>query len=230
MKTLTRYFRVERSYGGYGPAVSVGFADRGPAEVCICGRQIPGVVDFSSAYGVLLEGSLTDCEQDNIGGIGSVVWSERAVRAFEHAGLGGFRAYPIRIFEVGLKNVLSNSGFCAIEITGRLTFDRGLFDNFEGELCEKCGSWRPGGNASYGPKIMCPILSNPTYPAFCKGRNITAHNVFCTKEVVEVFTQVELSGFGIAATAPPFGRINHREPGWHAAFCRRVGEVYPQLV
>ena len=115
MKTLTRYFTVERSYGGYGPAVRLGFAERGPAEVCICGRQIAGVADFSSAYGVLLEGSLTDCEQDNVGGIDSVVWSERAVRAFENARLGGFRAYPIRIFEVGLKNVLSNSGFCAIE-------------------------------------------------------------------------------------------------------------------
>ena len=146
-----------------------------------------------------MEGSLTDCEQDNIGGIGSVVWSERAVRAFEHAGLGGFRAYPIRIFEVGLKNVLSNSGFCAIEITGRLTFDRGLFDNFEGQLCEKCRNWKPAGRAKYGAKVKCPIVGEAKTEAFCKGENINAATVFCERRVVEVFIQAGLSGFGITA-------------------------------
>lgn len=229
MKTLTRYFRIDRR-GDSGPYVRVLHARRAPAERCICGRMIEGLPDFSSAKGVLEGGTFSGKDYDNIGGIGSVVWSERAVGAFEQAGLDGFRAYPISIYELGASSPLVDWGFCAIKISGKLDFDRGLFDNFEGDLCPKCGSWRPAGNAQYGPKIMCPILSDPIYPAFCKGRNITAHNVFCTKEVVEVFTQVELRGFGVAATAPPFGRINHREPGWHAAFCRRVGEVYPQLV
>ncbi len=229
MKTLTRYFRIDR-WGDSGPYVQVLHARRAPAERCICGRMIEGEPDFSSAKGVLESGSFSEEQIDNIGGIGSVVWSERAVQAFEHAVLGGFCAYPIKVFEPSVTSPLLDSGFYAIKITGKLDFDRTLFDGSEGELCEKCGSWRPGGSVSYGAKIKCPIIKDSTPPVFCKGRNITSAEVFCTKEVVEVFTQVELRGFGIAATAPPFGRINHREPGWHAAFCRRVGEVYPQLV
>jgi hypothetical protein len=170
---------------------------------------------------------------DTAGMMEGLVFSERLVRGMQEAKMKGFVAHPLVIDKID-SPVLRDTPmpkYYLVEVTGRVDFDRQLFDEHEGLLCPTCETWRPKPKGKYGfeDKMMLPLLNTWDGSDLVKFGKIAMNLYYCTPRFIELVKANGWIGFEFHTFFPGLPRVVKTDsPNWLAEFEAVAKEKYPQ--
>ena len=166
---------------------------------------------------------------------GELAWSQRVVDAVRSGGFTGatFHRVPVVSRKNG-EEFSSLQPYYWIEITGRVTVDRQLYDGGDGFLCPECGVWKPRleGTVRWGDKVTAIVDEGAGMPDFVFAANIAGLHPFMSIRAAQFFGASGFTGFMYLPLIPNYpssgGDVgNPGADGWWEAYIEKVRANMP---
>lgn len=162
-------------------------------------------------------------------------WSQRVVDAVREKGFTGAEFHRMEFVSDRLGHDTEGvQPYYLVQITGRVTVDRNLYDGGDGFLCPECGVWKPRleGTVRWGDKVTAIVDEGAGMPDFAYAANIVGLQPFMSIRAAQFFGASGFTGFKYLSLIPnyPYGGEGLGNPGadgWWEAYIEKVGAYMP---
>lgn len=190
-------------------------------------------------------GSVAPCD-DDVGmiadqiasggsGVQDRAWSQQVVNAAIQSNFTGVRFHRIAVVSSTTGGPIEGlQPYYSVEITGRVTVDRNLYDGGDGFLCPECGVWKPRleGTVRWGDKMTAIVDDGVDMPDFALAANIAGLSPFVSIRAAQLFGASGFSGFRYMPLFPEYpiggaGLGDPGAPGWWEDYIEKVRNNLP---